>query len=380
MKILNIMWGFNLGGIGKCFLTYASLGNIEPRLSITTACISLKNVQFGLEPLKEIGATLINIRNRGDIAWLEQCRKLILSVKPDVIFTHGFNGPVVVKALNWRYGLNIPMICSYHGEYHPPCFSRRFVAPVINRAVHAIYRKDAAGVVTVAEANREFLVRCGVDNTKVTVVHNGIAWRLHNRRKLTTFTPKIMLEPGEIVMGIASRLDPIKGLEYLIDAVAMVRRSGVRIRLILIGDGPLKSTLMRRSYERQIEKYVYFAGFQTNVAEWLETMDIFALPSLSEAHSISLLEAMRAGTAIVASDVGGNPESVRNEREALLVPPANASALACALSRLANDSILRTRLGNAARERYEAEFTETVMKRRLVDWLLRFDSKKDATV
>lgn len=372
LKVLNLMWGFNLGGIGKCFLTYAGLGEIEPRLNVHTACINLQNVPFDLAPLREIGATLLEIRSRRDLSWFSQCRELIMREQPDAVFTHGFNGPVVVQALRKRYGLAIPMLCSYHSEYHPPCFSRRFVAPVFNYAAHSLYRRAADGIVTVAETNREFLVRCGVDRSKIAVVHNGIATRPLARRRLGGLAPEFAATEDGLTVGIASRLDPVKGLGYLLEAVARVRKTGRKLRLLLLGDGPLRGPLQAQAQTLGIGHAVYFAGFQSNIPDWLDALDVFALPSLSEAHSISLLEAMRAGIAIVATNVGGNPESVRDGREALLVPAANVPALTEALVRMTDDAGLRTRLGNAARSRFESEFTEEIMKRRLADWLLHF--------
>ena len=366
------MWGFNLGGVGKCFLAYAGLGKIDSRLTVHTACINLKNESIELAPLREIGATIIDIKGRLDFSWLPRCKQLIDEVKPDLIFTHGFNGPIVVQMLRIRYGLRVPLLCSYHSEYHPPSFNRRFVAPLFNRTVHELYKHAALSIVTVAQVNRVFLVRRGVDGAKISVIYNGIASRPLAHRKLSDLLPNVKLDDNAITVGIASRLDPIKGLAYLLEAVAMVRRKGIPINLILLGDGPLRASLQAEAEALGISEYVHFIGFQNNIPEWLDTLDIFALPSLSEAHSISLLEAMRAGKAIVATNVGGNPESVRDGNEAILVPPADSQALAGALTRLVGDVDLRHRLGVAARKRFETEFTEDIMKRRLADWLLSF--------
>ncbi len=367
MKVLNLIWGFSLGGIGKCFLTYAGLGSVDSRLDIHTACIDL-SMGCDLSPLRKIGATLIPIRGRGDFSWVAQCSDLVKQVNPDAIFTHGFNGPVVIQVLRWRHGVSTPMLCSYHSEYHPPSFNRRFVAPLLNTAMHHLYRRQAKGIVTVADCNKAFLVRCGVSEDRVTVVHNGIPWQ-----PLPVNSISVQELPGELTVGIASRLDPIKGLKYLISAVAAVCAQGIRLRLVLIGDGPLEEDLRRQVAALGLGDVVHFAGYQADVETRLAAWDIFALPSLSEAHSVSLLEAMRAGKAIIATNVGGNPESVRDGVEALLVPAADAKALADGLARLACDKTLRERLGNAARKRFEADFTEEVMKRKLADWLLRFE-------
>ena len=111
---------------------------------------------------------------------------------------------------------------------------------------------------------------------------------------------------------------------------------------------------------------VISVGFQSNVPEWLASADIFAFPSLKENHSIAVLEAMRAGICIVATNVGGNCESVNDEQEALIVPPADIKALADALEKVIINANLRKRLSVAARERFDKEFTEEAMMRNII--------------
>lgn len=376
MTILNIMWGFNLGGVGKCFLTYAALGEVEPQLKIHTACINLKNVPFELAPLRAIGASIIDIKGRLDFSWLPRCKQLIDEVKPDLIFTHGFNGPVMVQAIRLRYGLKIPMVCSYHGEYHPPRPNRRFLAPVFNGVMHALYRSCAVRrIVTVADYCKQFLVACSVPAEKITVVHNGISNNsIHSVNSVKKNWEGLF--SSAFVVGMASRIEPIKGIEEAIEAIQKINdeHRSLNIKLVILGDGPQREYLEEKVKQRGLEKVVRFEGVQSDVAEWMEAFDVFLLPSYFEYHSIAILEAMRAAKAIVATAVGGTPESIRHEQEGLLVPPRDVSALAQALERLANDKMLRERLGVSARKRFEEVFTENIMKRKLADWLLGSES------
>lgn len=135
----------------------------------------------------------------------------------------------------------------------------------------------------------------------------------------------------------------------------------------MIGEGPDLENLRIQSTKLGLNEDISFVGFQSNVADWLAACDIFALPSLYEYHSIAVLEAMRAGKAIVATTVGGNGESITDGVEGLLVPPSDPVALADALEKLLSDSELRKRLGQNARNRFEREFTETAMMKGLVN-------------
>jgi glycosyltransferase involved in cell wall biosynthesis len=280
---------------------------------------------------------------------------------------------VVAEALRLRYGHKSLLLCSYHGSYHAPTINRRIVAPLFNGVVHHLYRHHVDGIVTVAAYCKQFLLRHGVPPDKITVIHNGIrSLPSTAHRSLPELVPSMCVEEGAIVIGVASRFDSVKGIDFLLRAMASVRERGVKSLLLMLGEGPLRETLRSRAASLGIADFVWFVGPQTNVPEWLHAMDVFALPSLFECHSIALLEAMRAGRAIVATNVGGTPETVRDNVEALLVPPADSKALAEKLAVLAGDQRLRERLGNAARERFDAEFTEDIMKRKLADWLLGF--------
>ncbi len=369
MKVLNLMWGFNMGGIGKCFLTYAGLGELEPRLEIRTVCINLLNVPFDLTPLRAIGAETIDICNRGDISWIWKLRRVLRNFQPDAVFTHGFNGPVLMT-VERLLGDRTPLLCSYHGEYLPPTPSRRLLAPVFNSSMHWIYRHMAMDILTVSRFSmQELYSRAKLPHAKVHCVPNGIDAHVDNAQAVPELPDGAELPDG-MVLGYAGRLDPLKGLEYLLRALPMVPPE---VTLIILGCGPHEETLRLEVRKLQLESRVFFLGFQRDVTSWLRRLDGFLLPSLYENHSIALLEAMRAGCPIIATDVGGNPESIAHEKEGLLVPPRNPEALAAAIRRLAADPGWRRQLGENARRRFEAEFTEEIMRRRLADWLLEFD-------
>ena len=375
MRILNIMWGFNIGGIGKCFLMYDQLDQGNKKLEITTACINLKNVDFDLTPLFEIGAVIIDIKNRRDLSWLRKCKALIEQVKPDLIFTHGFNGPVVIAALTFFYKLTIPFVCSYHGEYHAPSQSRKLVEPLFNMSMHYLFRKHALGVLCVCEHSKRYLVSRNIPLEKVTAVHNGI--EMH----LAQSAPKLLREKLNIgcdstIIGTASRIDPVKGLEFLLEAAAKLIADGENIDIVIAGDGNCVNALQDQSRTLKISDKVHFVGFQPDMGPWLELFDMFALPSRAEYHSIALLEAMRAQKVIVATDVGGNTESVRDGKEALIVPAADSFALYTAIRRLIKEPDLRIKLSLSARQRFEEKFTVETTKSKLAHWLLSFGEQQ----
>lgn len=361
MKILNLIWGFSLGaGIDKCFLTYAALGDAAPGLRVCSVCIDIESLDSHTEPLEKIGGIFIRIKNKRDFSWVGKLNELISRERPDVIFTHGFNGAIMMLIERLVKKQRTPLVCSYHGAYQAPTRLKKLLEPIYNALPVYVYKKYARRVICVENVSRRRLIEKGVPESKVVTVYNGI-------RDLAPAPADLSSYPhdGPAIM-TASRITEIKGLPDLLDALKILRDRGVAFHYFMIGEGPDLESLRLRTRELGLEDRVTFAGFRPNVPAWLAACDIFALPSLSECHSIAILEAMRAGKAIVATDVGGNGESIRNHRDGILVPPQNCEALAEALLRVIRDPSLRKTLGDSARRRFLETFTEEAMQRNLL--------------
>lgn len=370
MKILNILWHFSTGGIGKCFLTYDKLGELDNSIDIKSVCILIDSAPCDSEPLVKQKVEIVHISSNSDFSWVKQLGQISKVYQPDLVFCHGFNGPVIVKITGLFYGsIRVPMVCTYHGLYNPPSKHKHPIASSINKMQAWLYKKYAKTVVLVSKYSGEYLLERGVPECKLEVVYNGIS------TKEPQMTPVTLSHDG-ISIGMAGRLDAIKGLNYLIDAIPeVVKRVNKHFHVYIIGNGPEEAALRHQVKTLGVESYISFVGYQSNVPAWLKVWDIFCLSSLQENHSIALLEAMRAGKAIVCTSVGGNPETVVEGKEALTVPSKNSQALADALVKLIESETLRKELGNNAHERFVNCFTEDVMKMRLCEVLKKAVNK-----
>jgi len=359
MKMINLIWGFTLGaGIDKCFMTYARLGEVDKDVEVKSVCINLLNLNSHTEPLKEIGTEFIDVKNRKDFSWVGKLKDLINREQPDVVFTHGFNGAIVVLIERLLKGVKVKSVFTYHGLYNPPTFSRKLVSPIFNALPIWIYKHIASKVISVSKDSGRQLTSRGVPSQKVVTVYNGIKDIKTDRQ----------VKMAEDVVNIVScsRIDAIKGLDKLLDALAMLRDKGLKFHYYMIGEGPELESLKSHCEALTLNDYVTFAGYQTNIAEWLNGADIFTITSYQENHSIAVLEAMRAGKAIVATNVGGNSESIRDGYEGYLVPAGDVFALSEALSKVITNNELREKFSNSARERFLEFFTEEAMMRNLV--------------
>jgi glycosyltransferase involved in cell wall biosynthesis len=228
-----------------------------------------------------------------------------------------------------------------------------------NHALHA--------AIAVCDAARSaWLERTPMNPGRVLTIHNGIDPARFRRRTPRPLARQRLGIPadGSLLVGGMGRLGPIKGFEYLIDAVARLRAEGRAVRLLLAGDGPLRTSLEELARQTGAAGWVHFVGFQPDPQAVLDALDVFALSSLSEAFPYVILEAMAAELPCVGSDVGGVPELIAAGSTGLLVPPRDRAALASALGRLADSPSLREDMGREARQRVCRHFNEQDMIQR----------------
>jgi glycosyltransferase involved in cell wall biosynthesis/MoaA/NifB/PqqE/SkfB family radical SAM enzyme len=184
---------------------------------------------------------------------------------------------------------------------------------------------------------------------KVSVIINGI-----NTEKFSAIP--LRSHAGTIRIGVIARLEPVKDLGTLLRAMRILFDEGADATLDLIGDGSERADLERLSMELGITDRVRFFGFQRDTPQRLADIDIFALSSLSEGTSISILEAMAAGKPIVATAVGGIPALVEEGKNGFLVPSSDPAAFARALLWLIRDEDLRERMGEENRLKAQKEY------------------------
>lgn len=371
LRVLSIHWGFTIGGMAKYAALVDKVGRYAP-IDIKTVCILCPTWLCDRATLSTLAPKFIFVKSRFDVSWMQQVSSEIRHTTPNLIMTHGSSGHFVAMVMTRLLGHNIPIICSYHGLYHAPTRARKLLEKAHNFLTEHYIKKYTIGVVSVTNYSRQYLEAKGVTAKKIDVIHNGIDTiepisneiRQRVRREWN-------IKANEIILGLASRLDPVKGIVHLIDAFSSIESRNPLVKLVIVGTGNQREELQRHVSRLGLTNRVLFTGFRSDVDACLSAFDIFVLPSLAEYHSIALLEAMRAKKPIIATSVGGNVESVNHEREALLVPPADVDALGHAIQRLLTDNGLRKDLARAAHERYSRNFTTETMVQKTADWIMR---------
>ena len=152
-------------------------------------------------------------------------------------------------------------------------------------------------------------------------------------------------------------MQEVKGIRYLIEAVADLRQTVPTARLLVVGDGPFKQSLMNLVQKLGLDEQVIFTGYRRDIPQMMNTMDVFVLPSLREDLPLSLIEAMAMRKPVVATSVGGIPEVVVDGETGILVPPMDSTALAKAIARILLNKQIASRMGLAGRQRVENQFS-----------------------
>ena len=219
-------------------------------------------------------------------------------------------------------------------------------------------------IITVSEFHRLWALRLRIASPeKIVAIPNGIPdGALERGASREAVRQALGLGPDDLFLFTPGRVAPEKGLEELLMAVAVLPAE-VRphVQTVIAGDGPLLADLERRVAELGIGGQVKFLGFRQDISDLLGACDIVALPSWREGLSISLLESMCAGRAIVASSIGSNLEALDAAGPtgpvAMLVDAGDVPALAAAIGGLAADAALREDLGRRARAMWESRYT-----------------------
>ncbi len=232
----------------------------------------------------------------------------------------------------------------------------------IERTVHRYCVDSIIGVSSQIES--KYKVEGEV--SRVTCIRNGIDLEgksVHTDRWRTR--KELRVDSETCLIGTLGRLTPVKGIPYLLESASILLRQGANVRVLVVGDGSIRSELLVQARALGVSENVVFLGHREDTKALLEALDIFVLPSLSEGIPMALLEAMAASRSIVASRVGGIPEIIEDGVEGFLVEPMDVDSLAERCRRLIESPDVAKKMGEQARKRVEQDFSASAMADRV---------------
>jgi glycosyltransferase involved in cell wall biosynthesis len=340
----------------------------------------------------------------------EGCQVMTLCLSDEVSRRFSEAGAEVVTSRFWRRNINplFDLLAFY--ELFRICKNRRFdivhthtskggflgriaarVArvPTIIHTIHGFaFHEFTGGLVTALYVHLEKLaarfcdfIICVNNEDRCTAIDKGIA----QPDKIVTILNGIDLRQFEgivdtdlqreglglpkeaMLVGTVGRLAPQKGFVHLIEAIPYILRAHPQTWFLFAGDGPLKAELQALAKDLGVADRCRFLGFRRDIPQLLMCYDIFALPSLWEGLSVTLLEAMATGRAVIATDIKGNREVVTDGVNGVLCQPRNSQALANAIIHLLENQEKARLLGMRARQTIEQRFDEQIMLERTLE-------------
>jgi glycosyltransferase involved in cell wall biosynthesis len=355
MRIFHLVPNLNYGGLQKVVRLLA-LRQIESGHSVTIGSWNNDNNHPEAErELQQAGARIVYLR-RGSDGKMAHGRKYSLlklnaylgAANADILHVHNPFEYYIYGALAASIARRTRIVNTIHATvmFDHPGFGRK------GRTQFRIAAMLTHGLVSVcAESDAYLRKRFFLPGKKLFVVDNGI--------DMTSFLAVPDRSPrDEIVFGSAGRMSPEKNHRILIESFALAHRKYSNVRLRLLGGGILEQQLKERVHSLGLDNAVEFCGFSNDVPRFLGSLDIFVLPSNSEAMPLSLMEAIASGLPVISTSVGGAPAIVRNTNGGWLCEPNNADAMLSAMEMAIFDPDRGTRSKRARKlvaELYSAE-------------------------
>ena len=294
----------------------------------------------------------------GGVRVVARLVRLFRDYHVDVAHAYLFHPNALAPIAARLAGVRATVVSKRSLDRYPSLFPRWAVKLGNALADRVMVNADAIGDFVAAEE--------GCPRRKMVLIANGVREealrppgdRPAKRRELG-------LPPETPVVGAVSRLAWKKGIRHLIDATPRLLEAVPDARVVIAGDGPLRSELEAQARSLGVRDRVLFLGSRPDTIELMAAFDVFVLPSVVEGMSNALLEAMAVGRPVVATDVGGNPEVVVDGETGLIVPPGDPHQLAASIQKLLEAPELAAEMGAAGRRRVIERYQIDVMTRRI---------------
>ncbi len=358
-KVVQISSDSNIGGAGKCILTFLKnydrekfdICTIIPKNSLLKPEIEALGVKvYEADYIAEKSLSLKGIR---------AIYKILKEIKPHIVHTHGaMSGRVAGKMAGAE------VVFTRHSVFPPSPKISKGIGKAINGFVN---NKTADKIIAVAEAAKDNLTDTGVSEKKIDVILNGVReLREYSEEERRKVREEFGIKENQMAAAIVARLNKVKGHKYFVEAAKAVIDKGIDAKFLIAGTGEEEENIKSQIKELGLENNVIMLGFMTDVEPLMNAMDIQINCSFgTEATSLSLLEGMSIKKPAVVTDFGGNPGVIKDGVNGFLVPTKEPLEMAEKIAELFEDKGLYAKMAENCKEIYNEKFTEEVYTRNI---------------
>ncbi|MEM6979117.1 MAG: glycosyltransferase family 4 protein [Planctomycetota bacterium] len=359
-QVLHVVNGEHFSGAER---VQAHLGHCLPTFGITADFACVKPGRFAdrldqqsdqPQPHRWGRCWRTPMRHRFDRSVVTRVAAIVREHQYDLLHAHTPRTAMITAAVSRQ--CDVPWI--YHVHSPAARDGSQWFRNRINAFVESRSLRSCAHQITVSKSLKSDLIARGFNQDDVTVVHNGVP----------AIFPKRDSQPvvgGLWTMGMIALMRPRKGLEIALRAIATLRQRGIDVTFRCIG--PFETRAYRQAIDREIDRLnigdlIQWVGFTDDVPTELAKLDAMVLPSLyGEGLPMVVLESMAAGTPVIATDVEGTPEAIRDGVEGWLAKPRDSDSLADAMESLIDGRFDWTAMSRAARDRHAEAFSDLAM-------------------
>lgn len=355
LRVLYVVPDLGVGGAERHVTTLLPALDRD-RFAPSAVCIGQEGALFGALAAHGVPAHALGRSKKQFLLALAGLVRLMRRTRPDVVITRGYNAEMLgrIAAVLSRVPRRVVWVHNC-GDLEPRGRLRRLADRLLDPATSAYYG--------VAHGQVRYLTdELGYPEEKIRVIPNGTDPAAPAYDPAAGRDPALVaalgLAPDDAVVGVLAALRPEKDHATLLRAARLVLDELPRARFLVVGDGPAGAGLKQLAVDLGIADRVIFTGSRSDVGDLLRAMDVFTLTSFTiECAPMALLEAMAAGRPAVCTAVGGVPDMIEEGVTGHLVAPRDPRALADAYLSLLRDPEQAAKMGRAARERLEREFT-----------------------
>jgi glycosyltransferase involved in cell wall biosynthesis len=310
---------------------------------------------------------LLDVRRLFRLLDVWRLKRLLETERADVLHTHTGLAANILSRIAGRLA-GVPVVSHMHMNNH---FRPNRLAQAVQQTLDNLTSRLCARIVVVSDDMRERLLRQGVPAGRLELIPNGIELGSSAAPPSRQLLLALGVPEDADVAITVGRLCDHKGQRELIEAVARLAAAHSGLRAVVVGDdveagGDYLVRLRRLAVQLGVEDRIIFTGYRPDARALVAESDVFVLPSWIEGCPLVVLEAMAAGTPVIATGVGGLPELVEHEETGLLVPVRDPQALAAAIERVLVEPGLREALGLAGQRAVASRLSAADMTRRML--------------
>lgn len=355
IKLLNVVPTLLCGGTENHFMTLSRA--LDPkRFDLRFACLRkwgpfVDELKARKIPLEEY--RLATFRSVNALVQQARLARYVSRHAIDIVHTYSFYGNVFAVPPGRLASRVVIASIRDRGPYLTP----------MQRRVQKHVCRLADCILVNAEAVRQWLLDDGYDGSRIVVIPNGIDVSRFVATDRAEVRRSLGVPEHARVVGVVSRLSRLKGIEQFLESAALIARSAGDVRFVIVGEqSPIKNLeyldeLSGLARGLGIGDKVIFTGLRSDVPAVLSALDVAVMPSLNEALSNVLLESMAAGAPVVATDVGGTSEALKDGVNGTLVPPSRPDLMAAAILQLLDAPPMAQRFGAAAKRTIDDRFS-----------------------